>query len=53
MLFLFNILFGLLVAFLVFWVAGELGAPRPVAVVISVIAGIIVFLANLATKVIT
>lgn len=51
MVLLLNIVFALLFGWLALWIAGEAGAPRPIAVCVAVIVGIVVFLANLASQV--
>lgn len=52
MVFLLDIVFGILAGFLTLWIAGELRAPRPVAVVLAVLVGFVVFLAGLGARVV-
>ena len=52
MVFLLNFLFAILAYAVVTWLAGELNVERRVAVVLGVIAAILVFLANLAVRVV-
>ena len=51
MAFLLNILFGLLAGFGASYVCRRLGVGDPIAFVVGLIVGIIVFLANLAVRV--
>ena len=48
--FLLNLLFGILAFFGVRWLCAEIGLPHPVPTIIGVIAGILVFFANLAAQ---
>lgn len=50
--FLLNVLFALLAGWLTMWIATEVHAPRPVAVLCAVIVGVLVFFANLAARVV-
>lgn len=51
MLVLINLIFALLFGWLALWVAGKARAPEPVAWIIAVIVGLIVFSLNLAAQV--
>jgi hypothetical protein len=46
-----NLLFALLIFFVVKWLAGEAGAPNPVGAIIAIIVAIVVYLANMAIQV--
>lgn len=48
----FNAIFAILAYLVVAWLAGELGVERRVAVILGVLAAILVFLANLAVRVV-
>lgn len=41
-----NALLAVLAGWLALWVAGEIGAPRQIAVIAGVLVGILVFLAS-------
>jgi hypothetical protein len=45
-----NIVFGLLAGWLTIWLLEKAGAPQPIAVIIGVIVGILVFLVNLVSQ---
>lgn len=49
--FLLNIIFAILAGLLVLWISGELGLKRQIAVVLSILVGIVVFMADLAARV--
>lgn len=52
MIFLLNIVFGLLAGWLTDYVLGRAGVDSPIRVIIAVVVGIVVFLANLAAQVV-
>ena len=47
-----NLLFALLAFFGVRWIAGECGVPHQISVILAMITAIVVFLANLAVRVV-
>lgn len=49
--FLLNIIFGILAGLLALWLLQELGLQRKIAVVLSVLIGIVVFMLDLAARV--
>lgn len=52
MAFFINLFLGLLAALLVLWILGEIKVVRPLAVIMAVAAGFIVFFMNFAIKMI-
>lgn len=48
--FLINLLLALLFGWLAFWIALNVNIPRPPAILIGVIVGLLVFLSNLAGR---
>lgn len=49
--FLLNIIFAILAGLFTLWVAGEFGAKRQIAVILAILIGLVVFLANLAARI--
>lgn len=49
--FLLNIIFAILAGLLILWVFGGLGLKRQIAVVMAILGGLVVFMANLAARV--